>query len=254
MASTLKEKKTSTNGANDAEDLSRNLGTRRVPKLPMAKSPDADAVFRSLRPPRAQDAVDIMLVNPPTPDGKIWIRSQHRVGRRSRENMVWPQVSLAQMAAVLAPEYTVEVVDAVAERMSWAEFEGIIRTKQPKYYISQVTAPTLTNDMYGIFLAKSMGAKTIAFGTHVTPIPRLTMDDFPALDYVLRGEPELSAARADGLLRRRAPTPGDRQADARHRPRIRVAPRAGGLPRAGQPRPEPHQGVGVAARRRGRRQ
>jgi serine/threonine protein kinase len=52
-----------------------------------------------------------MLVNPPSPDGGIWIRSQHRVGRRSRENMIWPQVSLAQLAALLVPDYTVEVVD-----------------------------------------------------------------------------------------------------------------------------------------------
>ena len=58
--------------------------------------------------------------------------------------------------------------------------------------IGQVTAPTLTNDMYGVMLAKSLGAQTMAFGTHVTPMPLETMRDFPALDYVLRGEPELT--------------------------------------------------------------
>ena len=36
--------------------------------------------------------------------------------------MVWPQVSLAQLAA-LFPDYRVEVVDAIATRMSWREFE-----------------------------------------------------------------------------------------------------------------------------------
>ena len=60
------------------------------------------------------------------------------------------------------------------------------------YYITQVTAPTLTNDMYGVFLARSLGAITMAFGTHVTPMPRETMEQFPALDFVLRGEPELT--------------------------------------------------------------
>jgi radical SAM superfamily enzyme YgiQ (UPF0313 family) len=64
--------------------------------------------------------------------------------------------------------------------------------KRPKYYLTQVTAPTLTNDMYGVFLAKAKGAKTIAFGTHVTPNTVNTLTDFPALDFVLRGEPELS--------------------------------------------------------------
>jgi len=45
--------------------------------------------------------------------------------------------------------------------------------------------------MYGVMLAKSIGACTLAFGTHVTPMPMETMRDYPALDYALRGEPEL---------------------------------------------------------------
>ena len=51
-----------------------------------------------------------------------WIRTQHRVGRRTRENMVWPQVSLAQMAAMLYPQYSVAIIDANAEQMGWDEF------------------------------------------------------------------------------------------------------------------------------------
>ena len=131
-------------------------------------------------------------MNPPAPDGGIWIRSQHRVGRRSREGMIWPQVSLAQMAALLAPDYSVEVVDAIAERMSWPQFEALLREKRPRYYVTQVTGPTLQNDMYGTFLARSLGARTIAFGTHVTPLTRETMEPYPSLDFVLRGEPELT--------------------------------------------------------------
>ena len=88
-------------------------------------------------------------------DGGIWIRSQHRVGRRSRENMIWPQVSLAQLAAMLHPDYSVEVVDSIAERMGWEDFQQLLPDKQPRYYVTQVTAPTLTNDMYGTFLARS---------------------------------------------------------------------------------------------------
>ncbi|MEW5961747.1 MAG: radical SAM protein, partial [Chloroflexota bacterium] len=141
---------------------------------------------------RGPETVDVLLVNPPAPDGGIWIRSQHRVGRRSRENMLWPQVSLATMAACLHPDYKVEVVDAIATRMSWPEFEKVLSHKRPRYYLTQVTAPTLTNDMYGVFLARSKGAKTIAFGTHVTPNTINTMTDYPALDFVLRGEPELT--------------------------------------------------------------
>ncbi len=174
-------------------ELRENLGTRRIIKLPEVRFPDADAVVRERAVVRQQESkVDILLVNPPAPDGGIWIRTQYRVGRRSRENMIWPQVSLAQMAALLAPDYTVEVVDAVALRMSWPEFERLLRDRRPRYYLTQVTAPTLTNDMYGVFLAKSLGAVTMGFGTHVTPLARETLRTFPALDFVLRGEPELT--------------------------------------------------------------
>ena len=172
--------------------LKENLGTRRVPKLRDTAFPDAGAAVRHLTHSRPPGAVDVMLVNPPSPDGGIWIRTQHRVGRRSREEMVWPQCSLAQLAAMLQPDYTVHIVDAIAERMTWDEFEKILREKAPKYYITQCTAPTLTNDMYGAMLARALGAKTMAFGTHVTPMPMETMRDFPALDFVLRGEPELT--------------------------------------------------------------
>ncbi|MGD8586188.1 MAG: radical SAM protein [Chloroflexota bacterium] len=178
-----------------AADMRReNLGTRRIPKLRPAKFPNADEIVRKglLEAKQDDGAIDILLVNPPTPDGELWIRTQHRVGRRTRENMVWPQVSLAQMAALLHPVYTVKVVDANAERMSWPEFTALLDRYRPNYYLTQVTAPTLENDMYGCFLAKARGAMTIAFGTHVTPIPVETMRAFPALDFVLVGEPDVT--------------------------------------------------------------
>lgn len=197
----------------DAEGLKNreNLGTRRIPKLRMANFPNADEIVRQglLSAPRSKEAVDILLVNPPTPDGAYWIRTQHRVGRRTRENMVWPQVSLAQMAALLHPAYTLQIIDANAERMGWKEFARLIDKYQPRYYMTQVTAPTLENDMYGCFLAKARGAKTIAFGTHVTPIPRETLRPFPVLDFVLVGEPDLTVRdlldHLDGKFDQRSP-------------------------------------------------
>ncbi len=179
----------------EENDISKvNLGTRRLAPLRMANFPDADPMVREgiLNTPRHNDVVDVLLVNPPTPDGGLWIRTQHRVGRRTRENMVWPQVSLAQMAALLVPTYSVKIIDANAERMDWKTFAKKISYYQPKYYVTQLTAPTLENDMYGCFLAKARGAKTIAFGTHITPIPRETLKPFPALDFGLIGEPDLT--------------------------------------------------------------
>ncbi len=179
-----------------------NRGARTRQHTPAPRFPNADAFSRGQMAERPAGAVDILFVNPPAPDRGIWIRSQHRVGRRSREGMIWPQVSLAQMAA-LFPDHHVDVIDAIPSRMTWATFEQLLDEKQPRYYITQVTAPTLQNDMYGVFLAKARGATTLAFGTHVTPLPVTTMEAFPALDFVLRGEPELTLRELVGTLERR---------------------------------------------------
>ena len=173
--------------------MNKNLGSRRIPELAIAKFPSADAVVSLRAYDRLRESkVDVLLVNPPAPDGGIWIRSQHRVGRRSRENMIWPQVSLAQLAALLSPDYSIEIVDAIAMRMGWEEFTKLLRDRHPHYYLTQIAAPTLTNDLYGVFLAKSLRAVTIGFGTHVTPMGAETLRAYPVLDFVLRGEPEAS--------------------------------------------------------------
>ncbi len=170
--------------------MSDNLGTRTVQRVHAEAPPRAD-LGGPAHAHRGPEAIDILFANPPAPDGGIWIRSQHRVGRRSREGMIWPQADLAQMAA-LFPERRVTVVDAIAERMSWRAFEALLDRLQPRYYVTQATAPTLQNDMYGAFMARARGARTIAFGTHVTPMPAATLEAYPALDYVLCGEPELT--------------------------------------------------------------
>jgi radical SAM superfamily enzyme YgiQ (UPF0313 family) len=177
----------------DPEAKVLNRGMRVGQRVTPPDFPSADeAAGRSIEA-ASKGRVDILFVNPPAPDQAIWIRSQHRVGRRSREGMIWPQVGLAQMAALFPDDgRRIDIIDAIPQRMSWEQFEELLREKRPRYYVTQVTAPTLQNDMYGVFLAKSLGARTIAFGTHVTPMPRATMQAYPALDFVLRGEPELT--------------------------------------------------------------
>ncbi|MGC8959864.1 MAG: B12-binding domain-containing radical SAM protein, partial [Chloroflexia bacterium] len=227
-----------------AED---NRGIRVREHIQEVAFPRADEAVRRMQSIRPEGAVDILFVNPPAPDGGIWIRSQHRVGRRSREGMIWPQVDLAQMAA-LFPDYRVAIVDAVAERMGWPAFERLLRERRPRYYVTQVAGPTLQNDMYGCFLAKSLGATTVAFGTHVTPLPVETMRAYPALDYILRGEPELTLrelvdrlenpdggdpwARLDSAFRGRLEklfqTPNDPRSTMNGQPILGLVWRAGG--------------------------
>ena len=142
---------------------------------------------------RKQFGVDVLLVNPPSPNRDPYIRDIHRVGRNSREGTIWPQTALAQLAAMFDEGTSVKIVDCIGESMSWPQFEQLLVDVRPRYYITQATAPTLTNDMRGVFLAKSLGSTTMAVGTHVSPAAEDTLRAFPALDFALRGEPEETA-------------------------------------------------------------
>ena len=123
-----------------------NRGAGMRERVPSPDFPNADPVIRTGVKDQPSKRVDILLVNPPGPDRGIWIRSQHRVGRRSREGMIWHQVSLVQLAA-LFPNLSVEVIDAIPSRMDWSAFERLLEEKHPRYYVTHVTAPTLRNDM-----------------------------------------------------------------------------------------------------------
>ena len=70
--------------------------------------------------------VDVLLVNPPSPDGSVIIRDLNRSGRTSKERIIWPQVNLAYLAAVIDNKFSVEIVDCITENMNWQEFEGYL--------------------------------------------------------------------------------------------------------------------------------
>ena len=183
---------------NPSRFAARNVNPRLdVPKIPEVSLPASEDRF----------VTDVLFVNPPSPNRDPYIRDVHRVGRNSREGTIWPQTSLAQLAAMFDAEVSVRIVDCIAEQMTWPQFEALLLESRPRYYVTQATAPTLTNDMRGVFLARSLGATTMAIGTHVSPAPVETLNAFPALDFVLRGEPEetvrelvdkLESIRADG--------------------------------------------------------
>ncbi|MBO9319953.1 MAG: radical SAM protein, partial [Chloroflexus sp.] len=128
-----------------------------------------------------------------SPDGDLFLRDIARVGRRTRDGIIWPQTALAQIAAVVKEAgYTVEVIDAIGLMMDWKSFEKYMWEKKPRYMIIHATAPTLTNDMRTTFIGKAVGTITMAIGTHVTPMTRETLESYPTLDIVVRGEPELT--------------------------------------------------------------
>lgn len=137
---------------------------------------------------------DVLLVNPPSPDGHVYIRDVCRWGRRSRERMIWPQTSLAYLAAMVPDGLTVRIIDAIAEEMTMDRFLEEIRREQPRFYVSYLIGSTFDSDSRGVREAKEVGATTIAIGTHVSAVPKNTLEAVPELDFVIRHEPEFSFA------------------------------------------------------------
>ncbi len=136
-------------------------------------------------------AADMLFINPPAPEGETWIRCQHRAAQRAPDGVVWPQVALAQLAA-LFPERTLQIIDANARRLSWGDVEEELRRLRPRWYVTQVAGPLLEHDLHGLAAAKEAGAATVAFGPLVTPVAYELLRRFPLLDYVICGEPEVA--------------------------------------------------------------
>ena len=134
---------------------------------------------------------DVLFVNPPSPDGHIYIRDINRSGRRSREGTIWPQTSLAYLAAsAKRAGYSVDIVDCIATEMSWEGYLEYFKACSPKWTVVSAISSVMTNDVYATYLAKRYGSKTIVVGPHVTALPVETMEAFPSADFGLLGEAE----------------------------------------------------------------
>ena len=169
---------------------------------------------------------NILLLNPPHPDGKGFTRE----GRCTQEAGVWgtqwPPVSLATAAAFLEKDgHAVKVFDCPAVGIGRAGVANALADFQPGLVFWATSTPTLDNDLdLGRFIKGFLpNAVTGVFGTHVTVDPELGLKS-PHVDAVIRGEPEETIREiclhgqdgwrdVDGLSRRDL-----KRGDVRHNP------------------------------------
>jgi radical SAM superfamily enzyme YgiQ (UPF0313 family) len=137
-------------------------------------------------------AVDVLFVNPPSPDGFVYIRDINRHGRSSWERIKWPQTSLAYLAAV-ANELglTVDIVDCISEEIDWVKFKEIMKVCRPKYCFSNIISVTYSNDLKALSLSKELSsAITVGMGPHITNDPKQSLTESKDIDFVIRHEAE----------------------------------------------------------------
>lgn len=136
--------------------------------------------------------VDILFVNPPSPDRFVYIRDINRHGRSSWERMIWPQTSLAYLASVAeSVGLSVDLVDCIGEDISWSRYKEIVRVTKPRYVVGNIISVTFSNDVKALGLAKEIfGTKVIGMGPHLTAQPESSLKELKNIDFVIKNEAE----------------------------------------------------------------
>jgi len=139
----------------------------------------------------------VLLLNPPAADGVRQVREGRCMQRAGAWTAVWTPISLATCAALLRRGgHTVRLRDCIVEDVDFSRLSHIIAAFKPRLMVFNVVTPALISDLSAARLAKAIAPSILcaAIGIHGTALPRETLELEPTLDFVIRGEPELTVA------------------------------------------------------------
>ena len=153
-----------------------------------------------------EKTMKILLLNPPTPDNRAFIRE----GRCNQEQGVWstlwPPITLATAGAMLeAGGHDVEILDCAAQEIPLPDILQRIRQGHYRWIVWSVATPSIKSDLSLADEIKEIrpDIKTGVLGTHVTALAEQCLRESESLDFIIRNEPEESlAALADALENR----------------------------------------------------
>ena len=134
----------------------------------------------------------ISFINPPSPDGTIYMKELGRCGRRAIVGEVWPQTGLAYLAAVAgAAGADVQLIDGMGAGLSPEETLKEITKFKPQLVLVHVTTPTASNDREFCYRIKKSYYPAVVgvIGTHPTAL-REEMLEPGIIDVVIVGEAE----------------------------------------------------------------
>lgn len=128
--------------------------------------------------------MNLLFINPPSPDKWKYYRDTNRSGRRSKAGEIWPQAGLALFAG-LYPKDNVRIIDCIAEEMSYSKLYEEMKAFKPDWVIFNPVSCTITSDMYVAYLAKLLGAKTVAISPHLKALKEESFNRFQYLDHTV---------------------------------------------------------------------
>jgi len=120
-----------------------------------------------------------------------------------------PPLGLAYLASMVRDEHDVRIVDSLAEDYNYGDVERIIKKYDPDV-VGITSTTSMIPDAYAIAkIAKryNENVKIVMGGPHVTFLPERTFQECPYIDFIVRGEGELTFRELiDSLERDRDPS------------------------------------------------
>lgn len=108
---------------------------------------------------------------------------------------VWAPLSLATVAAILKDDgVDVKLVDCIVENVDNPGLARIAADFKPDFALVNTATPSIGTDLSTAKVLKDTnpGIKVACFGIHVTALPEQSLKLAPEMDYVIRGEPEIT--------------------------------------------------------------
>jgi radical SAM superfamily enzyme YgiQ (UPF0313 family) len=104
-----------------------------------------------------------------------------------------PPFTLAYIKNILRKSTRCTLLDASAEKLTLAKTISHIKKNKTQFLIITTVTPTIENDcnwFAGAVRKAVPSIKIAVFGTHVSALPAETLKAYPAIDLVIKGEPE----------------------------------------------------------------
>lgn len=109
-----------------------------------------------------------------------------------------PPLGILQLAAFLEsklPEIDIDVVDCQAENIGWKKFEGKIESSGADVLVSSALSTCNTYTILKTLeITKKLDpdVKTVVGGQHFTALANQSLETYPEIDYIIRGEGEVT--------------------------------------------------------------
>jgi anaerobic magnesium-protoporphyrin IX monomethyl ester cyclase len=139
----------------------------------------------------------VLVANPPWPGPGYGARSDVRWPHKRSDKYIEYPIYLAYAVAVVEEAgFEVSFIDAIMDELSIEEFARRVRDLGPRLAVIETSTPSIEHELETAAAIKELAPETFValLGSHVTYFDSETVAENPAVDAVIRGEFEYTAA------------------------------------------------------------